>query len=233
VSLRYAFSDSEAFATFAAHFRFGSQIWPQPIPKDVEDPEKLAIISCEPNAEEHDSAGTKEQGFHCDSHAQGGSTLTAMARDQEVLIMLHSFRATCILKTLLPDRKAATDHVRRLLAPETVFTDDVWADTAEDKAWQWLVCKEFEAQGLPPFEVVRVPIKTGQTIVIDNRCVHAGAAWNGRVRAYRAHTYGYVGNLQLRGDDAMLEKDHHTTVNILAGELSPIGAWAQRSGLFA
>jgi hypothetical protein len=206
----------------------GLQIWPQNIPEQV-SVEKLAIILSKPDA--------PGQGFHQDSRAPGCSLLTAQGQDQHVMILWNSYRATRILEKLTLDRQTATDFVRRRLAtdsPTAVYSDEKWRDSIEPRVWRCLVDKEFEARGVGPFEAVLVTVKMGQTIAIDNRCVHAGAPWKGPGRAFRGHAYGYVPNLELR-DDAdygFLDKDHETTVDILAGKMAPIGWRAQQQGLF-
>jgi len=87
-------------------------------------------------------------------------------------------------------------------------------------------------RGVRPFEVVRVPVLKDQTIVLDTRCVHAGAPWSGEERAYRGHFYGYEQDVLKQTPEQRTKKDEYLTVDLCNDDLFPIVGWAQLGNMF-
>jgi len=162
-----------------------------------------------------------------------------MGRTQHLVVVLHGFHAMPILDELVEDRQAATNLFRDKLNDPTesrAFSDVEWL-RVEPKAWEFLVHKEFEARGLPDFEVVRVPVKKGGSIVLDTRCLHGGAPGDGSP-GLRAHAYGivYVDDAEPGSAADALAKDYLVTVDILDSDYapvtSPVGTLGRRSNLW-
>ena len=204
------------------------QVWPGRILKEVSrDPAHFAIIRSEGDAH--------GQGIHADAYKTGFSILSAMERSQDLVVVLHGFRALCIYQELMEDRKAATDSFREKLKEQAnprAFTDVEW-EQVEPKAWEFLVHNEFEARELPNFEAVRVRVKKGGCVVLDTRCLHGGAPGDGSP-GLRAHAYGivYVDEAEPGSAADALAKDYLTTVDILESDYAPVGTWGRRSNLW-
>lgn len=201
------------------------QVWPARISEG--DPAYYAIIRSEGDA--------SDQGIHADASRRGFSILTAMERPQYVTVVLHGFRAMRICNELVKDRQAATSLLREKLkdqASSREFTTEEWL-RVEPKAWEFLVHKEFEARGLPPFEAVRVLIPKGGSVVLDTSCLHGGAPGDGSP-GLRAHAYGIASDddTEIASAADALEKDYHNTVDISAGDYAPVGTWGKRSNLW-
>lgn len=178
-------------------------------------------------------AGAEDQAFHCDSKKPGVTGITSYEQDQFVYVLFFSFCAMRILEDLRKDRLAATEYVRaRLAAQLVVFTDKEWETMAETRVWQFLVHEEFKARNVRPFQVVRVPVRKDHTIVMDTRCVHAGAPWPCSNRAYRGHFYGYERDLQKQTPEQMVDKDEYLTVDLCEEDFLPIVGWAQLDKIF-
>ena len=123
--------------------------------------------------------------------------------------------------------------VRTILAAREIsFSDEEWEDVIERSIWQFLVHEEFRVRGVRPFEVVRVPVLKDQTIVLDTRCVHAGAPWSGEERAYRGHFYGYEQDVLKQTPEQRTKKDEYLTVDLCNDDLFPIVGWAQLGNMF-
>ena len=70
------------------------QVWPGRILKEVSrDPAHFAIIRSEGDAH--------GQGIHADAYKTGFSILSAMERSQDLVVVLHGFRALCIYQELI------------------------------------------------------------------------------------------------------------------------------------
>ena len=127
-----------------------------------------------------------------------------------------------ILKRLTPDRKEATNYVRSRLAALThqrTFSEDEWVDTMEPCVWEYLVHQQFAAEKLPSFEIVRVPLETSDTIILDNCCPHAGDRWLGIAASLKC-------NIAMQGLQ-MAEESSDTTVDLCETDLLPIVTWTQ------
>jgi len=195
------------------------------MPAAVGDMELLAVLESLPGAE--------DQGFHCDSEKPGASAITSLERDQFVYVLFFAFHAMRIQEDLRIDRLEATGLVRTILAAREIsFSDEEWKDTVERRIWQFLVHEEFRARDVRQFEVVRVPVLKDETIVLDTRCLHAGASWPGEKNAYRAHFYGYERDLQKQTSEQRLNKDEYLTVDPCNNDLFPIVGWAQLNNIF-
>ena len=195
------------------------------MPAAVGDMELLAVLESLPGAE--------DQGFHFDSNKPGASAITSLERDQFVYVLFFAFHAMRIQEDLRKDRLEATGLVRSILAAKDIsFSDEEWKDTVERRIWQFLVHEEFRARDVRPFEVVRVPVLKDQTIVLDTRCLHAGASWPGEENAYRAHFYGYERDLRKQTSEQRLDKDEYLTVDPCNDNLFPIVGWAQLRNIF-
>ena len=194
------------------------------MPKEIARSDLLSVIKLQKNG--------KQQAVHCDAKKSGTSGLTPLVERQSVLVLFHGFRAMVILKRLIPDRKEATDYVRsslQALTPPRMFTDEEWVDTVEPCVWEYLVHQQFTAERLPPFKMVRVPLETSQTIILDNRCPHAGDRWLGGPGVdslYRWHFYGFERKMEVEGLE-MTEESSTTTVDLCEPNLLPIVTWTQ------
>lgn len=132
------------------------------MPETVGEMELLAVLESLPGAE--------DQSFHCDSKKPGASGITSFEKDQFVYVLFFAFHAMRILEDLRNDRLSATDYIRTSLAERQIsFSDDQWERVAEPRIWQFLVHEEFRARGVSSFEVVAVPVRKDQTIVLDTR----------------------------------------------------------------
>ena len=178
-------------------------------------------------------SGAEDQGFHYDSKKPGATGITSYEQDQFVYVLFFSFYAMRILEDLRKDRLAATEYVRARFAAQMVFFIDTdWDTIVEPRVWQFLVHEEFRARDVSPFEVVRVPVRKDHTIVMDTRCVHAGAPWHGSHRVYRGHFYGYERDLQKQNPEQIVDKDEYLTVDLCEEDLLPIVGWAQLDKIF-
>ena len=221
---------TDLYNLLCANYECIRMVWPESVRKDDDDAANYAIILSLP--------GARRQGIHADSVKRGFSILTAMEREQHVVVLLHGFRAMRICNELNADRPAATSLFRERLKnlPQgegrRIFSDKAWNDRFEPRVWHALVHLEFEARGLPYFEAVLVPISKGASIVIDTRCLHGGGPGDG-LTGFRAHAYGTVPDRSRAGscDDA-LDKDYLATVDILKDVYYPVGTWGKRSGLW-
>ena len=190
------------------------------MPKGIASADLISVVKIEKNG--------NEQAVHCDAKKPGDSGLTPLVHRQSVLVLFHGFRAMVILKRLIPDRKEATNYVRsslEALTPPHVFTDEEWVETVEHSVWEYLIHQQFMAEKLPPFEIVRVPLETSETIILDNRCPHAGDRWLGGADTwYRWHFYGFEREMAVEGLD-ISEESSDTTVDLCEPDLLPIVTW--------
>ena len=200
------------------------QVWPAGVSTKVPDLEHLAIVRSHGDAH--------GQGIHADSRRTGFTILTAIGKPQHLVVVLHGFRAMRIYNEIVADREDATRVLRERLHDHRVFSDAEW-QRVESKAWEFLVHKEFEARRLPEFQAVRVPIQQGGSVVLDTRCLHAGAPGDGSP-GLRAHAYGLVYDDDAEPESAgdALHNDHLNTVDILNTHYAPVGTWGKRSGLW-
>ena len=217
---------TELYNLLCANYERIRKLWPEPVRKGQDDAANYAIIRSFPKA--------RSQGIHGDSERRGFSILTAIGRQQYVVVVLNGFRAMRIYDKLVVDRAAATSLFRErfeALPGRRSFSETEWAKV-EPRVWSALVHKEFEVQRLPPFEAVRVPISKGASIVLDTRCLHGGGPGDD-LTGFRAHAYGTVtpSGPASSCTDA-LEKDYLTTVDILNKDYYPVGTWGAHSGLW-
>ena len=217
---------TELYNLMCAKYECIRKVWPEPVRKGQDDAANYAIIRSFPKA--------RSQGIHGDSEHRGFSILTAVGRQQYLVVVLNGFRAMRIYEKLVVDRAAATSLFRQrfeALPGQRSFSETEWANV-EPRVWGALVHKEFEVQRLPPFEAVRVPISKGASIVLDTRCLHGGGPGDDLI-GFRAHAYGTVrpSGPASSCTDA-LEKDYLTTVDILNEDNYPVGTWGTRSGLW-
>jgi hypothetical protein len=196
------------------------------MPKRIGDAEGLACLES--------LSGAKTQGFHRDSRKPGGTGITSYEQDQFIYVLFFAFFAMRILEELRNDRLAATAYVRSRLAAQPkriVYSASEWK-VAEPGIWQFLIHEEFKTRNVPPFEVVRVPVRKDHTAALDTRCPHGGAPWTGVRRAYRGHFYGYERDLQKQTPDQVTEKDEYVTVDLCDDDFFPIVGWAQLDNIF-
>ena len=173
---------TELYNLLCANYERIRKVWPERVRKGEDDAANYAIIRSSPKA--------RSQGIHGDSKHRGFSILTAMERQQYVVVVLNGFRAMRIYDKLVVDRAAATSLFRErfeALPGQRSFSEREWAK-AEPRVWGALVHKEFEVQRLPPFEAVRVPVSKGASIVLDTRCLHGGGPGDD-LTGFRAHAY--------------------------------------------
>jgi len=217
---------TELYNLLCANYERIRKLWPEPVRKGQDDAANYAIIRSFPKA--------RSQGIHGDSEHRGFSILTAVGRQQYVVVVLNGFRAMRIYDKLVVDRAAATSLFRErfeALPGRRSFSETEWAKV-EPRVWNALVHKEFEVQRLPPFEAVRVPISKGASIVLDTRCLHGGGPGDD-LTGFRAHAYGTVRpSAPASSCKVALEKDYLTTVDILNKDYYPVGTWGARSGLW-
>ena len=192
------------------------------MPEKLASADLISAIKIEENGE--------EQSVHCDAEKPGNSVLTALVERQSVLVLFGGFRGMVILNRLTPDRKEATNCVRSRLAALThprTFSEDEWVNTVEPCVWEYLVHQQFAAEKLPPFEIVRVPLEISDTIILDNRCPHAGDRWLGIAGSlYRWHFYGFDRNIEMQGLE-IAQESSETTVDLCEPDLLPIVTWTQ------
>ena len=215
---------TDLYNLLCANYECIRKVWPERVREGEDDPVNYAIIRSEADAH--------GQGIHADSKAGGFTILTAMEREQYVVVVLNGFRAMRIYAELVVDRAAATRVFREryeALPGHRKIASTAWAKV-EPRVWHALVHKEFAVRKLPPFKAVRVPICKGASIVLDTRCLHGGGPGDGS-RGFRAHAYGTVGGPPASCVKA-LEKDYLTTVDILDEDNYPVGTWGQISGLW-
>ena len=217
---------TELYNLLCAHYECIRKVWPEPVRKGEDDAANYAIIRSLPKA--------RSQGVHGDSKHRGFSILTAMERQQYVVVVLNGFRAMRIYDKLVVDRSAATSLFRErfeALPGRRKFSETEW-DKVEPRVWNALVHKEFEVRRLPLFEAVRVPISKGASIVLDTRCLHGGGPGDD-LTGFRAHAYGTVRPSGPASSCMVaLEKDYLTPVDILDKDNYPVGTWGTRSGLW-
>ena len=221
---------TELYNLVCANYECVRKAWPEQVREGNDDPANYAIILSEADA--------RGQGIHADSTRRGFSILTAMEREQYVVIVLNGYRAMRICDELNVDRDDVTKLFRERFeaskaspAQSGKIPESKWT-TMEPRVWHFLVHKEFKARGLPKFEAVRVPIRKGASVVIDNRCLHGGGPGDG-LPGFRAHAYGTVfrdGRVDSCHD--ALDKVYLATVNILTGDYTPVGSWGKYSGLW-
>jgi len=177
------------------------------------------------------------QEIHLDSWEHGWSFLTAMERDQEVLIVWNGYKCICIIEALIKDKKTACDMVRAKVSeggpesPGTTFTDDEWKTEIEPRVWNWLCTAHLETVlgRTPPLQIKRITIAKGWTIAVDSRTPHGGAAWLGTEEAMRVHIYAVD-----RAVDAVTTSEEmdtqDSTLDLRACDYAPVICLAQRQG---
>jgi hypothetical protein len=136
--------------------------------------------------------GGGAQGVHGDSTFAGGSILQVIGeRKQYLLVLINGFRAVCILNRIKRQRQAALTFVRELL---TEVRGAAWVSQnfVEDRVWNYIGQRQLEKElGPRALYLVRWPLEEGDTLLVDNRTPHAGAASDGP-DAFRLHWYAYV-----------------------------------------
>ena len=74
---------------------------------------------------------------------------------------------------------------------------------------------------MPPFEIVRVPLETSETIVLDNCCQQAGNRWLGGADIwYLWHFYGFEREMEVEWLK-ISEESSDTTVDLCKADLLP------------
>ena len=178
--------------------------------------------------------GCMAQEIHLDSLDAGWSFLTALERDQELLVLFDGYKAICILEELATDRAAACSCVRIRMREECgrEWPDQEWIETIEPRVWNWLCSKETETRYgfAPDLRLKRVIIPKGWTIAVDSRTPHGGAP-AGEDGGFRVHAYGVVRAIDRTTVPARLfEASEDTTVNLIShlSPFFPLVYWAQR-----
>jgi len=205
-----------------------AQVCPHAVPPTIDSPDFLSFIDTQP--------GCMAQEIHLDSLDSGWSFLTALERDQELLVLFDGYKAICVLEALAPDRAAAGAFARAKLREECgrEWADQEWTGTIEPRVWNWLCTKEIERQfgAAPDLRLKRVCIPRGWTIAVDSRTPHGGAPGN-ETGGLRVHVYGVVRAIDRTAQlDALFDRSEDTTVNLLShlSPLFPLVYWAQRKG---
>lgn len=170
------------------------------------------------------------QEIHLDAWESGWSFLTALERDQELLILWNGYKCICMLERLVKDRKAACSMVRTKVSDGgNTFTDEDWGNKIEPRVWNWLCTIQVEATlgSFPGLQIKRVKIEKGWTIAVDSRTPHGGAPWTGPMGAMRLHMYAID-----RAINAVTSSDEYetqdATIDIRHCDYCPIVHWAQR-----
>ena len=215
-----------AKSLLARHYSRLVTVCPHPVPPTCDSPDFLSFIESQP--------GCMAQEIHLDSLDAGWSFLTALERDQELLVLFDGYKAICMLEELASDRAAACICVRTKLREECgrEWPDQEWIETIEPRVWNWLCSKETEQRygSVPDLQLKRVTIPKGWTIAVDSRTPHGGAP-AGENGGFRVHAYGVVRAIdRTTALDSLFETSQDTTVN-LKSHLSPFFPllyWAQR-----
>jgi len=174
--------------------------------------------------------GCMAQEIHLDALEAGWSFLTALERDQELLILWNGYKCICTLEPLIQDRKAACSMVRTKVSDAgSTFTDEDWNNRIEPRVWNWLCTMHVEATlgCCPELQVKRVKIEKGWTIAVDSRTPHGGAPWHGPGEAMRLHMCDVE-----RAINAVTSSDEFetqdATIDLRRCSYCPILYWAQR-----
>lgn len=88
----------------ARHFERIVQLCPHEVMHTLPSSDHASVI--------RSVAGCSNQDIHIDAMENGWSFLTALERDQEVLILWNGYTCLCIMEPLIKDRKAACAMVR-------------------------------------------------------------------------------------------------------------------------
>jgi hypothetical protein len=193
---------------------------------DVNDLQLLSIIMTKPKA--------GSQTMHGDSYQPGGSLLTAARKSQHLIVLLNSYKAMRVLENLLPKRKEALEYVRMRIAAASPdgWIDADWNEQAEIRVWSYLCNLQFAHKRIGTIKAALVPIKEGQTLLVDNRTLHGGSPGDADDKAplaFRFHAYGYVRAILKRVRQDRYEKDEDVTIDPLDVEAGyyPLCRWAQ------
>ena len=165
----------------------------------------------------------------------GWSFLTALERDQEVLILWNGYTCLCIMEPLIKDRKAACAMVRDTVMDGATFTEAEWTEKIEPRVWNWLCTMQLEQErgATPPaLQIKRVKIQKGWTIAIDSRTPHGGAPWaptgtDGARPALRVHMYAFNRPI-VNADPTVDAETQDTTKDLRFSSYAPVLYWAQR-----
>jgi hypothetical protein len=192
----------------------------------INDLRLLSIILTKPKA--------GSQTMHGDSHQPGVSLLTAARKRQHLIVLLNSFKATRLIKKLLPKRKEALAYVRRKIAEASPkgWDDSQWDERAETRVWSYLCTLQFEHERIGTIKAVLVPIQEGETLVVDNGTLHGGSPGDADANAplaFRFHAYGYVRDILKRVRQDRYDRDEDVTIDPLdvAAGYYPLCRWAQ------
>lgn len=174
------------------------------------------------------------QEIHLDSMDSGWSLLTALERDQELLVLFGGYRATCMLEELSPDRAEACKYFRTKVREDggREWLDQEWIETIEPRVWNWLCSIQVQKSygSAPPLSLKRVRIPKGWTLAVDSRTPHGGAPGDD-VGGFRVHVYGVVRAIDRAAQlDSTSDASQDTTVNLLTHQnpFFPLAHWAQR-----
>jgi hypothetical protein len=183
-------------------------------------------------------ADCSNQDIHLDAMEPGWSFLTALERDQEVLILWNGYTCICIMEPLIKDKTAACASVRdavlvgdSTLVGGTTFTEKEWTEKIEPRVWNWLCTMQMQLVrgSTPALQIKRVRIEKGWTIAIDSRTPHGGAAWlpKGTEEALRVHMYA-VDRPIVRADPTEEAETQDSTIDPRYSAYVPMLHWAQR-----